>query len=80
MKINFYLLQAELNALKTPIQVLTAKENSIEKSIRHEAINSKEERLPITIIKELYSQNADIPEYKKVISYKQNIAAEKCRL
>lgn len=77
MKINFYLLQAELNALKTPTQVLTAKENSIEKSIRHEAIISKEERLPITIIKELYSQNADIPEYKKVISYKQNIAAEK---
>lgn len=77
MKINFYLLQAELNALKTPTQVLTAKEISIEKSIRHEAIISKEERLPITIIKELYSQNADIPEYKKVISYKQNIAAEK---
>lgn len=77
MKINFYLLQAELNALKTPTQVLTAKENSIEKSIRHEAITSKEERLPITLIKELYSQNADIPEYKKVISYKQNIAAEK---
>lgn len=77
MKINFYLLQAELNALKTPTQVLTAKENSIEKSIRHEAITSKEEHLPITIIKELYSQNADIPEYKKVISYKQNIAAEK---
>ena len=41
MKINFYLLQAELNALKTPIQVLTAKENSIEKSIRSEEHTSE---------------------------------------
>ena len=77
MKINFYLLQAQLNALKTPTQVLTAKENSIEESIRHEAISSNEERLPLAIIKELYPQNTDIPEYEKVINYKQNIASEK---
>lgn len=77
MKINFYLLQAQLNALKTPTQVLIAKENNIENSIRHNAISSKEERLPISITKELYPQNTDIPEYEKVINYKQNIASEK---
>ena len=77
MKINFYLLQAQLNALKTPIHVLTAKENDIEKNIRHESISSKEVRLPIAIIKELYPQNAGITEYEKVINYKQNIATEK---
>lgn len=77
MKINSYLLQAQLNALKTPTQVLIAKENNIEESIRHNAISSKEERLPIAITKELYSQNTDIPEYEKVINYKQNIASEK---
>ncbi len=77
MKINFCLLQAQLNALKTPTQVLTAKENSIEESIRHEAISSNEERLPLAIIKELYPQNTDIPEYEKVLNYKQDIASEK---
>ena len=78
MKINFYLLQAQLNALKTPTQVLTAKENSIEESIRHEAISSNEERLPLAIIKELYPQNTDIPEYEKVINYKHlNFATAK---
>ena len=55
MKINFYLLQSQLNALKTPTQAIIAKENGIENNIRDALISSKEKHLPNVIIKELSS-------------------------
>ena len=46
MKINFYLLQSQLNALKTPTQAIIAKENGIENNIRDALISSEEKHLP----------------------------------
>lgn len=78
MKPNLYLFQTQINSLKTPTQVLFAKEKNIQTNIQYKAIQAKEERLPVEIMKELYPQNHyDIPEYKQVAEYKQAIEGVK---